>query len=365
MIINQNDFKEKTIYVPKEDKVKFLSVDDYIKCLEKFEKHPMGQIQYMNMDFNFAPNNLPIGYLLKKDQSHCIILAGAEYNLRLYRGENKDNPNFHPTLKREKECSIEHCIEWIKAEEFKRFFKNSIYYERLCKIDIMGCHFEPNIDAIAQHYGFSTNYLDLTQSRLVAQFFALTDYNKETNSFFPIENFDDYEPTIYEIKITDLYRLKPEAFKVVGIQPFFRPLKQFAYAIDTSLFDEDLKPHFKKVLMTKDFKGSKYIYNFFDGGKLLFPEERILDSVNKIKGLKFNNKMIMPEDLLFKYCNIFKKNFGEYRCKLSKLYNITTKKKFAMFPNEEKFVHTYFSDVLFPWIHDNVGFFEEMQLPPI
>ena len=109
------------------------------------------------------------------------------------------------------------------------------------------------------------------------------------------------------------------------MQPFFRPLQQFAYSIDKSLFDDDLKPHFKKVLMTKDFEGSNIFIIFFEGGKLLFPEERILDSVNTIKNFKINNKMIIPEDLLFEYCSKFKKNFGIYRCKLSKIYNLTTK----------------------------------------
>lgn len=373
MIINADDVQNASIEVQQQDNIKFYSVDEYIKCLERFEQHPMGKTQFQNMDFDMFPTSLPSGYLLKKDDANCIILAGYEYNLFLYRGENRNNPDFSPTIKRLKEKSILHCIEWIKAEEFKRFFKDSVYYERLRKTNIMGYYLEPDLDAIAQHYGFKTTYLDVTQSRLVAQFFAMTDYDKETESFFPIENFEDYEPTIYQARITDLYKINPKAFKIVGIQPFCRPLLQFAYAIDTNNFDMDLKPYFEKIVLKPDPEGSRFIYNFFNGGKVLFPDENIIESVSKIRNYTIdvkqniisNGKILIPEDLLFKYCIKYKLNFNKYRCKLSKICKIDENKKFVLYPHEIEKVNTYITNVLLPWIENNVGFFKEMDLLPM
>lgn len=340
------------------------SIQNYIEYLEKFEKHPLGKTQFNNIDFDFYPNGRPIGFALQSDSKRFVIMAGCELNLRLYRGENKDNPNFSPSIKRNglKPATLEHCFEWIKTEEFKNFFQESIYYNMISGIEIEGLHFEPNLDAIAQHYGFKTNYLDLTQSRLVAQFFAMTYYNEEKSQILPIEDFTNYKPIIYDIKITDLYKLKPQAFKIIGIQPLWRPLQQFAYAIDTSIFDDDIKPYFNRTEIKPDPEGAKWTYEFFNGGKTLFPDERIYDSIYKLKNTKINNKIIIPEHLLFEYCKNFKLNFNEYWSKISKNYYISNKKKFVMFPNETVIVKNYLQSSLVPFIKQNVVPFHENYL---
>lgn len=343
------------------------TINDYIEYLKKFEEHPLGQTQFENMDFDFYPMNRPIGFALQSDATHCVIMAGCELNLRLYRGENKDNPDFSPTIKRNglKPGDLKHCFEWIKTEEFKNFFKESIYYKMLSEIDIEGFHFEPNLDAIAQHYDFKTNYLDLTQSRLVAQFFAMTYYDEEKSQILPIKDFTHYKPIIYDIKITDLYKLKPQAFKIIGIQPLWRPLQQFAYAIDTSIFEEDLKKYFNRTEMKPDPEGARWTYNYFNGGKTLLPDERIQDSIDKLKHTKFNNKIVVQEHLLFEYCKNFKLNFNEYRSKMSKLYYVTDKKKFVMFPNEIEIVKNYLQSSLIPFIKKSVVPFNENYLMKI
>lgn len=83
--------------------------------------------------------------------------------------------------------NIEHCFEWIKTEQFKEAFEKSILYKKLSELEIDGCSFNINLDALAQHYGFKTSYLDLTQNRLVAQFFAYTDYDQNKKEFFQVK----------------------------------------------------------------------------------------------------------------------------------------------------------------------------------
>lgn len=112
------------------------TIEEYIEDLTKLENHPIGKTQFLNFDFDFMPLNSPIGRFLKSDSEHFIIMLGNEFNLRLYRGENKENPNFVPTINRNnmRPGNIEHCFEWIKTEQFKEAFEKSILYKKLSEL---------------------------------------------------------------------------------------------------------------------------------------------------------------------------------------------------------------------------------------
>ena len=43
-----------------------------------------------------------------------------------------------------------------------------------------------NFEALAQHYGIATNMMDMTNSPLVAAFFATTGYDAVSDSYYPI-----------------------------------------------------------------------------------------------------------------------------------------------------------------------------------
>lgn len=341
-----------------------LSIKDYINNLSDFEKHPLGQTQFQNIDFDWYPLNAPLGYFIESEPKHCIIMAGSKFNIRLYRGENKDNPNFAPTIKRDDlpEGSPEHCYEWIKTEEFKQFFKESIYYSSITDLEVFGHNFEPDIYAIAQHYGFKTHYLDLTQSRLVAMFFAMTYYDKKTKRYYPIKDFSKFKPTIYDIKITDLYKLSPNAFKIIGIQPLLRPLMQYAYAIDTSIFKQDLKQYFNKIELKPDPAGAEYVYDKFEGGSLLFPEERIQNTVDTIRNYNVNNKPFIKESLLFEYCKQFKLNFNTYKRKMAKLYKISDNKKYILGTKETAIIENMIKEQIVSLIKQKVVPYEKIEL---
>ena len=342
------------------------TIEEYIEDLTKLENHPIGKTQFLNFDFDFMPLNSPIGRFLKSDSEHFIIMLGNEFNLRLYRGENKENPNFAPTINRNnmRPGNIEHCFEWIKTEQFKEAFEKSILYKKLSELEIDGCSFNINLDALAQHYGFKTSYLDLTQSRLVAQFFAYTDYDQNKKEFFPITNFKEgsYKPIIYEIKITDLYKLNPDAFKIIGFQPLARPIQQIAFGIDTSMFNEDLKSHFTKIEMTPDPDGAKYIFEKFEGGKILFPKEDAEKFYDDIRNSSLNNKKFIPEHLLNKYCNKFDLNFDDYKTVLTAFCTITDKVKFEIQAKDINEIANYLDNITIPFIMNNIGHLGRLQL---
>ena len=118
------------------------------------------------------------GYYVKTDTDKCRIIVGNEFDHLLFRGQNRNYRTFSPSFKRINITMepIKHCVEWIKKEEFKELFTRTPYFERLPKeIGCMGLDFDFDLEALAQHYEFKTNYLDITKNFAVALFFAYTD----------------------------------------------------------------------------------------------------------------------------------------------------------------------------------------------
>lgn len=278
------------------------TIEEYIEDLTKLENHPIGKTQFLNFDFDFMPLNSPIGRFLKSDSEHFIIMLGNEFNLRLYRGGNKENPNFAPTIKRNnmRPGNIEHCFEWIKTEQFKEAFEKSILYKKLSELKIDGCSFNINLDA----------------------------------------------------------------FKIIGFQPLARPIQQIAFGIDTSMFNEDLKSHFTKIEMTPDPDGAKYIFEKFEGGKILFPKEDAEKFYDDICNSSLNNKKFIPEHLLNKYCNKFDLNFNDYKTVLTAFCTITDKVKFEIQAKDINEIANYLDNITTPFIMNNIGHLGRLQLPP-
>lgn len=119
----------------------------------------------------------------------------------LFRGEIQ---NFHrslPSLNRilkdsmdEKEKELLRVIAHLRKWQFGDLIWNINivpYWEaKLCDI---------NLDALSQHYGFSTHLLDLTNDFKAALFFACCKYVPETDSFRPLTptDIDQSEDTKY------------------------------------------------------------------------------------------------------------------------------------------------------------------------
>lgn len=365
MIINSSDIEKAQLIISNIKKEDLIDTKDYIENLKKFAEHPISDGCLPFMESTVIPHFMPIGYYIKSDEKHFQILAGQFEHMYLYRGENRDYPEFTPSIDRLDKEDIDHCIEWIKAEEFKEFFKSCIYYKRLSEIEVAGYNFQPDIEAIAQHYGFATSYLDFTQHHDVARFFALTYFDKEEGIYKPIREDDDYVPRIYSIKLTDIYDLCKDALKIVGLQPLGRPTLQMAFAIDTRLYNNDLKSNFKVTMLKKDNTGTNYIYNdLFNKGKTLFPDERILQDVNRIKNGNGRNANI-PSKWLLKYSKLFNKDYNKLRSQLSKKHYKVVDKFYALTKAEQEQINIETTTKILPWIEKNIGFMpKELNLPP-
>ena len=133
---------------------------------------------------------------------------------------------------------------------------------------------EPLDGLIAQHYGLKTQFIDLTDDIKVALFFACCRH-EGNNLYRPINEGD-----ISEIgKEGIIYRGYSDRARIIGFQPFCRCHRQRGYYIDTAVaepcweFILSKDTGFEKYYFDRTVELSERLYEEFDGGKTLFPDD--------------------------------------------------------------------------------------------
>lgn len=112
-------------------------------------------------------------------------------NRHFFRGENQQYLKSVPSLRRKQDGKNKYERELIKAIAVMRSLQ---FAKFIWKIDVVPFWeaklSDINIDALAQHYGFDTCLLDLTNSFRTALFFATCKYDYETDSYRPLTRKD-------------------------------------------------------------------------------------------------------------------------------------------------------------------------------
>jgi len=227
-------------------------------------------------------------YVKTAEDKFKIFLNPTGFSSFIYRGENKEYMHFEPSMQRALRKG-----ETDKIQTAKRFTaalkKSPIFacFKQPVKWGDESLTFDIDAEAVAQHYGFVSNYLDLTRSEDIAKFFAYTYFDEKTGGYKLVENFDQYSPTLYRAHIADIY--KRYSCEPVGFQPFLRPIKQWALAVNLGGDYKGAKDLFEAYKLA-DFGEAKRIYDSFNGGELLFPKEPMADFIKK-SGPKFKEAM--------------------------------------------------------------------------
>ena len=132
-----------------------------------------------------------------------------------------------------------------------------------CELSHMIC---VNPVALAQHYGLATEYLDITNSKWVAAFFASTRYDYGTDTYYPVgRNYKDGYGVMYMSKPYEEGDINDDFFRknvVIGYQYFERPTKQssFGYKMQAGE-DFNESPYFEKVFFRHDLEASKIVFD--------------------------------------------------------------------------------------------------------
>jgi len=324
------------------------TIEQYISFLNE----PRFAADFINV-YNMVSDSSFMGEYISIDKNKFRIYPNSSFNPLIYRGENKIYKNFIPSFLRIDINSIEHAIEWIKKQEFIELIKISPYNTYLTSKDnlsILDCSFDIDLEAIAQHYEFATNYLDFSTDMLISMFFAYTQCI-EPGNYIPIEDFSKYNPVLYVGDIKKIFQeTDKEKFKIIGFQPASRPTIQKALAFEFDDVKNDFISKFIKIELPKSTYMSIGIFEHFQRGKALFPKDLQTEFSKRIR-----DKYIISEYINL-YCEKFKKNIKDVQNKLiNEGYEITNRKT-VWSQNDYNFMNYEIKDYLLPWMYQNIGY---------
>lgn len=112
-------------------------------------------------------------------------------NRHFFRGENQQYLKSVPSLLRRQEGKNKYESELIKIIAVMRSYQFEKFIRKINVVPFWEAKLSDiNVDALAQHYGFDTCLLDLTNDFRTALFFATCKYDYETDSYRPLTKKD-------------------------------------------------------------------------------------------------------------------------------------------------------------------------------
>ena len=251
----------------------------------------------------------------------------------LFRGEVKRYPHTESSLSRTTRGmdtfnrELSHVLSNMRIYQFRKLLWNINvvpYWE--AKLS------EVNYKALAQHYGFKTFLLDLTNDFRTALFFATCKL--EENKWRPLTQLDidnDEESkygVIYHSPDWAIDFMQPEkslrwymkheddrrnrpyvidggelddiAFQI-GLQPLHRCHTQSGYVYPMKTARSlDENPWFEKIYFSQSVEFSQRVFDMMHEGKDIYPEEGITGGLDIVEEIK-NGLIFSEDDLLWAY----------------------------------------------------------------
>lgn len=171
---------------------------------------------------------------------------------------------------------------------FERILASHPFYSLLRDgISIPGYQFRISIcdpAGLAFSYNLDKSMISLSSSLEIAAFHASTEYDQITNTFRPMIN--GKTGVIFVFELNERFSLIKN-LKVIGKQPFLRPglNKLFALKID-NIRDLIRFSNVKGFRFRHNEQGSHKIFEKFNKGKNLYPDEPLIRKVNKLLSLE-------------------------------------------------------------------------------
>ena len=196
----------------------------------------------------------------------------------LYRGQSEIYNPCKPSLYRSiwtKEQSFERQIQ---LNDFKAILQDNPQIKDLIQGELV-----VNYEALAQHYGIATNMIDMTNSPLVAAFFATTKYNPVADNYYPILHTVS-RGIIYFSPSGDLLNFsKRNRILPIGQEALKRPGEQRAFAMVMENNSDFNMPY---LTFWHNPESSLKVWELTQGGRLLFPFDPMAEKVRIMKKYK-------------------------------------------------------------------------------
>lgn len=201
----------------------------------------------------------------------------------LYRGQNAYYEPSLPSIYRRKKSSIEELKQRLLHFDFKLILSDHPEIQELENAEMF-----VNYKGLAQHYGIDTDVIDLTNSALVAAFFATTDYDYRTDTYSPVME-KIRKGVVYFFPMGGvLNNLFDASSKIwpIGLDALHRPGEQRGYGLEceTSL-NLNRYPDCHKFFFWHDPIASQRIYHQCNYGRSLFPYDPMAEKVRMMKKL--------------------------------------------------------------------------------
>jgi len=232
-----------------------------------------GKVNERYQKLGIHVNDIEAQYATINMDGEIVFQTGVEFPNYVYRGQNQDFIPCIPSIARLKS----------DKEKFLAFCRNIAFedaldehpYVKFCKEQCMnGIPLHINKQALAQHYGLHTNMLDVTSNFYVACFFASCYWDKKSKSYLPIKKSNDLGVIYRANPIYFMRDLRKNTFNFVGWQPLTRPAQQRAGSFTLHKGDCFASlPGIQKILFKHDEKSSRKIWEMFNQGKNLFPDD--------------------------------------------------------------------------------------------
>ena len=207
------------------------------------------------------------------------------------------------------------------------------------------------MESVAKHYGYVSDYLDVTRDLMTALFFAYTYFDKDSQQILPFPDFKYNTPYLYIGNLNELYLKAQNCVKDIGFQPFPRAKAQQMMSINVSNDFDYIKSLFKKVELPKNPSIAKYVYNIFDGGKLLIPEDYASNCARQVKGFK-----TLQKDLFEKYCEDTKTDIVWLAGECKKLGYEFVNEPFDIQDGARSTINKEIDEIILPYLDDGFIF---------
>lgn len=209
----------------------------------------------------------------------------------LYRGESRDYKECKPSILRSADEKTLFSSRLQTAELECILRKHPIIAElinRPIMIGNFGINFwlKVQFEGLAQHYGIATPFLDMTNNKWVAAFFAITNY-KDGKYNLVKPSMDQAYGSFYRWDQPNYQKRGLDVPQPLGMQYFNRPGCQSAFALDmTRLGDLNNCADVERIYFRHDKEANQLVYDLCLQGRMFFPEDGMEGFVGKLKKLK-------------------------------------------------------------------------------
>jgi hypothetical protein len=196
----------------------------------------------------------------------------------LFRGQRLYHDVCKPSFYRREWNEQENLERLLQIEDFKHMLDVNPEVESLKKANLY-----VNYIGLAQHYGIETDMLDMTNSPLVAAFFATTEYDSLTDTYKPVEDCISVGCIYFYALGANFngFSGNEDGVWPVGMEALRRPSEQRGYTIrmkENDNFNTMINhPTCFRFIQNRDW--SYRIFTATRGGNLLFPYDPMAEKI--------------------------------------------------------------------------------------